>query len=80
MKVKRIYSLGVLAVVAGCAALGVNQLEERFGKAEPRERVVEELAPQAIDYWTAVEPIIEKRCVVCHACYDAQCQLNMSSI
>ena len=80
MKVERIYALGVLVVVTGCAALGVNQLEDRFGKAEPRERVVEELAPQAIDYWTAVEPIIEKRCVVCHACYDAQCQLNMSSI
>ena len=60
--------------------MGASQLEQRFGKAEPRERLVEELPPQAIDYWSAVKPIVDKRCVVCHACYDAPCQLKMSSI
>ena len=33
-----------------------------------------------VDYWTDVKPVIEQRCVVCHACYDADCQLKMSSI
>ncbi len=28
---------------------------------------------------TSVQPIIESRCVVCHACYDAPCQLVLSS-
>jgi hypothetical protein len=77
---KGIYGLGIIAFVAGCAAIGAGQMESRFGKAEPRERVVASLPPQTIDYWSAVKPIVEKRCVVCHACYDAPCQLKMSSI
>jgi len=35
---------------------------------------------QTISYEEEVEPVLEKRCVVCHACYDASCQLKMSSI
>ena len=80
MGLKGIYGLGVIAFVSGCAAIGASQLEWRFGKAEPRERVVENLPPQTIDYWSAVKPIVDNRCVVCHACYDAPCQLKMSSI
>jgi hypothetical protein len=77
---KGIYGLGIAVFVGGCAAIGASQLEGRFGEAEPRERVVEALAPQTIDYWSAVKPVVEKRCVVCHACYDAPCQLKMTSI
>jgi hypothetical protein len=80
MALKGIYSLSIIALVTGCATLAANQLEQRYGKTQPRERVVEELPPQSIDYWSTVKPIVEKRCVVCHACYDAQCQLKMSSI
>jgi len=80
MDLKGIGNLCLIAFVGGCAAMGASQLEQRHGKAEPRERMVEELPPQAIDYWSAVKPIVENRCVVCHACYDAPCQLNMSSI
>ncbi len=77
---KRIYGLTIIAFVSGCTAIGAIQLQNRFGEAEPRERVVETLSPQMIDYWSAVKPIIDNRCVVCHACTDAQCQLKMSSI
>ncbi len=80
MDVKGLYGLGIVVFVGGCAAIGASQLEGRFGEPEPRERVVEALAPQTIDYWTAVKPVVEKRCVVCHACYDAPCQLKMTSI
>jgi len=80
MGFKRLGSVAALAFVGGCAAIGAIQLEQRFGQAEPRERVVESLPAEAIDFWSAVKPVIDKRCVVCHACYDAQCQLKMSSI
>ena len=30
-------------------------------------------------YLTKVKPIFEKRCVTCHGCYEAPCQLNMQS-
>lgn len=32
----------------------------------------------ALDY-ARVDAILEKRCAVCHACYDAPCQLNLSA-
>ena len=31
-----------------------------------------------IDYLTEVKPILDKRCVVCHSCYNAACQLKLS--
>ncbi len=33
-----------------------------------------------IDFETQVKPILDRRCVVCHGCYDAPCQLKLSSI
>ena len=32
-----------------------------------------------IDYLAEVKPILDKRCVVCHSCYNASCQLKLSS-
>jgi len=41
------------------------------------------LAPQLAEpsptFETKVRPILEQRCVVCHACYNAPCQLNLQS-
>ena len=34
---------------------------------------------QPILYGERVKPILERRCVVCHGCYDAPCQLKLSS-
>ena len=34
---------------------------------------------QPIAYEAQVRPILESRCVVCHGCYDAPCQLKLSS-
>ncbi len=32
-----------------------------------------------IDYLKDVKPILDKRCVVCHSCYNSPCQLKLSS-
>ena len=32
-----------------------------------------------LDYLSDVKPVLEKRCVVCHSCYNSPCQLKMSS-
>ena len=80
MKISRYNWVLATVFVAGCAAIGARQFEQTFGPAEPRERAVETLSSESIDYWTEVKPIVENRCVVCHACYDAPCQLKMSSI
>jgi len=33
----------------------------------------------APDYWRDVKPVLDQRCVVCHACFDAPCQLNLTA-
>ncbi len=33
-----------------------------------------------VNYEQQVKPILDRRCVVCHGCYDAPCQLKLSSI
>jgi hypothetical protein len=32
-----------------------------------------------VDYWRDIKPILDHRCVVCHGCYDAPCQLNLTA-
>jgi len=34
---------------------------------------------RAVDYLADVQPVLESRCVVCHSCYNAPCQLKLSS-
>jgi hypothetical protein len=34
---------------------------------------------QTIDYLHEVRPVLVKRCVVCHSCYNSPCQLKLSS-
>ncbi|MDQ3231547.1 MAG: hypothetical protein M3Q07_06975, partial [Pseudobdellovibrionaceae bacterium] len=31
-------------------------------------------------YFKSVKPILDKRCVTCHSCYTAPCQLNLAHI
>ncbi len=69
-----------ILIVSGCAAYGGTKFEPLYGAPAPRDRVVETVKHDDVDYWTDVKPVIEQRCVVCHACYDASCQLKMSSI
>ena len=72
--------IAAILVTGGCATYGGAKLEQLYGTPAPRDRVVETIADGEIDYWTDVKPVIEQRCVVCHACYDAACQLKLSSI
>src|SRR5580700_10169296 len=34
---------------------------------------------EAKEAWTHAESVFETRCVVCHGCYDAPCQLKLTS-
>ncbi|BHH82107.1 fatty acid cis/trans isomerase [Desulforhopalus sp. 52FAK] len=46
---------------------------------KPMPPVAFEAPARNIDYLTEVKPILEKRCVVCHSCYNSPCQLKLSS-
>jgi hypothetical protein len=36
-------------------------------------------APASGDYTTRIQPIFDSRCIACHSCYNAPCQLNLQS-
>lgn len=58
-----------LLLVLFCAGCAGNELPP-----------VEFLMPtRTIDYQQEVKPILDKRCTVCHSCYNSPCQLKMDS-
>ena len=67
--------------LVGCASVGLYQstLISEYGTPSMTERQVEAHLTQAKIYTDSIAPILENRCVVCHGCYDAPCQLKMSS-
>ena len=71
----------LIALVAGCATVvGTLQLDDRFGNPDPvRFDHPTAAVSGAPDYWNEVRPLLDQRCVSCHACYDAPCQLNLAS-
>ena len=38
------------------------------------------LGEQNISYVRQARPVLEQRCVVCHGCYDAPCQLKLTAV
>lgn len=70
----------LLILLVGCALLAQRRLDERFGPEDPTRFDHPVAATQsAPDYRRDVKPIIDQRCVVCHGCYDAPCQLQLGS-
>lgn len=68
-----------LAGLVGCAALMGQHLNELYGQADPA-RYDHPFALMAdAPAWREVKPILDSRCVVCHACYDAPCQLKLGA-
>lgn len=70
----------LLLFFSGCAILTLTNYDELFGPEVVRNRVVEEVTGEKIDYWHDVQPILDARCATCHACYDAPCQLKTTAI
>ncbi|MDO6685162.1 MULTISPECIES: fatty acid cis/trans isomerase [unclassified Agarivorans] len=69
----------LLLLIAGCSTIIVNQFDQRFGEASVQPRVFSENYPPAAEFLSEVKPILDQRCVMCHACYDAPCQLKLTS-
>jgi len=68
-----------VAAFAACTTLTGSSMDERFGPADPSrfDEPTEPMAGQS--YARDIQPILDRRCVVCHACYDAPCQLKATS-
>lgn len=69
----------LLLLCTGCAVLGAQKYDSLFGPEQVKNRS-NDVSPAQSDFFTEqVKPVIDNRCVVCHGCYDAPCQLKMSS-
>ncbi len=69
----------IAAMMTGCAALASQQFEDLFGESSPKSRWVEADSFEGRVFHQDVQPLLEQRCVHCHACYDAPCQLKLTS-
>ena len=56
----------LLSLLAGCAAA-------------PLPPVAVKLPTRPIHYLTEVKPLLDRRCTVCHSCYNSPCQLKLDS-
>ncbi len=65
--------------VTGCATLALNEFDQRYGKPDPTRYDVAAKPEAGMSYRRDVQPIVERRCVVCHACYDGPCQLKLTA-
>ncbi|NMM40389.1 fatty acid cis/trans isomerase [Pseudoalteromonas arctica] len=77
---KKSFFLSVFIIVlSGCAYLGAAHYNELFGPEQTQQRIVGHNTSSGAEFLQHVQPVLESRCVVCHGCYDAPCQLKLSS-
>jgi len=67
-----------LVVFTGCATLAATHFDSLFGAAVPKEYIAASPVP-AVEYERDIRPLMDRRCLVCHGCYDAPCQLKLDS-
>jgi len=58
--------LFLVLILAGCAK-------------KPPEPIAVNIPTRPVDYLHEVKPILDKRCAVCHSCYNSPCQLKLNS-
>ena len=69
----------VVLLVAGCAGYIVNELDRQYGPADPARYDRPERGRPEVTYWQDTKAILDRRCAVCHGCYDSPCQLDLAS-
>jgi len=77
LRLRRYIAVLLLIAVTGCTTLAVRKFDSLFGAATPKEYAPVVDAP--IEFHRDIKPILEQRCLVCHGCYDAPCQLKLDS-
>jgi len=75
----RVRLIWALILVAGCVAYGRYELDERYGQADPARYDRVPAGDPSVDFWRDVKPVLDSRCVVCHGCYDAPCQIKLGA-
>lgn len=69
-------------MLSSCASVGDTErrhLGDIFGSADVEARSSAVSNSVSAEFLNNVRPLLNRRCVVCHACYDAACQLKFTS-
>jgi len=66
----------LLMLLSSCS---ISEKSISEGQATIEYDLVYSMPKEIISYEQSVRPVLENRCVVCHGCYDAPCQLKLSS-
>ena len=69
----------LFVLLSGCAAVIATNYDVMYGAEKVQDRTVPLSTAQALTYLDEVQPLLNQRCVVCHGCYDAPCQLKLTS-
>ena len=75
---RRLLFITFALIISGCATVAINVWDDLYGISAP-ERFDHPLPSTTISYQSDIQPILDQRCVVCHACYDAPCQLKLTA-
>jgi hypothetical protein len=70
--------LGLVLFLSGCG-MAAKHLDNIYGTAAIQDRMVGLETAEGELFAQQVKPILDNRCVVCHSCNDAPCQLKLSS-
>ena len=77
MQRKRFVLSLVILLVGGCSVFKTIEFNQKYGPAQAGvNRLVTAPAAEDVSFYGDVQPILERRCSVCHSCYDAPCQLK----
>ncbi len=72
--------VAVLVIASGCAVYATRDLDQAFGDAAVENRADSSVMVANADFYQdQVKPILESRCISCHACYDAPCQIKLTA-
>lgn len=67
----------MIVILGGCGAFKALEFNQKYGPAQSGvDRLADASATGEVSFYDDVQPILERRCSVCHSCYDAPCQLK----
>ena len=76
---RRIALILTTLLVAACASFTTAKFDQHYGTPDPTRHDQPKVPPTDLSYQQVIRPILNQRCVVCHACYDAPCQFKTTS-
>jgi len=75
-RISRAAGYGLFAFLSACSSQSGAPLSE---PVRVDYNLLLSLPARPISYEQKVRPVLERRCVVCHGCYDSPCQLKLSA-